>query len=240
MIKKLLLLFTASLLCIAAGKKLESPKGREQTISLAMATNAAPTPVSVGVPLPPKTMTKSNTNQYPGWVGLSWTYSPSTNATGYYVYQGTNSRAYNVRHDVGMAATNMPWYEVCRCPTNGVQTTGCYRVVNLEVGKKYFFTVTAVASDGQESDYCNEVDFTFRYKTNTTIYVSALIPPSWTVYTNLPPITNASSMGFFRTSYTNNTVAIQSAKTIAGPWTDRLSFTHSNPIWKLGITRTNW
>lgn len=215
---------------IAAVHKLESPKGKEQS----------PRPVVspvYGVPLPIKAMS-ANTNEHPGWVGLGWTYSPSPEVAGYFVYQGTNSRSYYTRYDVGLG-TNITQWPQCLCPTNRPQTTGCAKIFNLEPGRKYYFTVTAYAG-ALESDYSNEVDFTYRLKTNTTLTVFILAGPAWAVYTNLPPRTNATGAAYFRTVADGATVAVQSAPSYSGPWTGQLFFPHTNTAWKLQITRTNW
>lgn len=229
---KTIVLIAVLIFGVAATKKLQSPKaaGDEPVILRPV--------VTMPVPLP-KAMAKSNTNQHPGWVGLSWTYSPSPEAAGYRIHQGTNSRAYNVQHDVGLG-TNITQWPQCLCPTNGPQTTGCAKIFNLVVGQKYFFTVTAYSTNGTESDFSNEVDFTFKYKTNVTVLVSALIGPSWITYTNLPPIVDPTGASFFRLLSVNGTAAIQSAKSPFGIYTNRLTFPTTNTLWKLSITRSNW
>jgi hypothetical protein len=72
-------------------------------------------------------------------VSLSWQASPSTNVTGYNIYYGTASGNYTDKIMVGnvTAAT----------------------ISNLDCGITYYFSATALDSNGNESGFSNEASF---------------------------------------------------------------------------------
>ena len=69
-------------------------------------------------------------------IALAWDASPSSNVTRYKVYSGNGSRTYGTSITIGN------------------QTT--YAISGLTTGT-YYFAVTALDSDGNESDYSNEI-----------------------------------------------------------------------------------
>jgi hypothetical protein len=73
-------------------------------------------------------------------VTLAWDANSESDLAGYKLHLGTASNAYNTVIDVGN------------------QTS--YTVLNLNRGTTYFFSVTAYNTQGNESDYSNEVDKT--------------------------------------------------------------------------------
>ncbi|MGH7229356.1 MAG: BACON domain-containing protein [Nitrospiraceae bacterium] len=72
-----------------------------------------------------------------GTATLTWNASPTSDLAGYKVYVGTASGVYGPATSVGNVTT--------------------YRVLNLTTGQTYYFSVTAVDTSGNESDYSNEV-----------------------------------------------------------------------------------
>jgi hypothetical protein len=78
----------------------------------------------------------------PAYVVLGWDASPDPSVNGYRVYYGVGSRQY----------TNMVI----------VGNTNTATVQNLVRGQKYYFAATATTSDGLESDFSNEIDYTPR------------------------------------------------------------------------------
>ena len=72
---------------------------------------------------------------------MSWTASPDANVTGYRVYYGTAPGAYSQPRGSGL--------------TTGNATS--WTVSGLNPGTLYYFAVTAVDSQGNESAYSNEV-----------------------------------------------------------------------------------
>jgi len=72
-------------------------------------------------------------------VPLAWNPSPSTDVTGYRVYYGSASGNYTNSVLVGNVTTNM--------------------VTGLAAGVTYYFSITAVNADGQESPFSNEISF---------------------------------------------------------------------------------
>ena len=76
-----------------------------------------------------------------GTAALSWTASPDANVTGYRVYYGTAPGAYSQPRGSGL--------------TTGNATS--WTVSGLNPGTLYYFAVTAVDSQGNESAYSNEV-----------------------------------------------------------------------------------
>lgn len=76
----------------------------------------------------------------PGMATLSWTPPDSANVTGYRVYYGTASRSYLQARGMGLSAGNA--------------TT--HVVTGLPGGYRYFFAVTAVGANDEESDFSNE------------------------------------------------------------------------------------
>ncbi len=73
-------------------------------------------------------------------VTLAWTPGPDPSVNNYRVYWGTRSGTYTASRDVGPVTT---------------ATVG-----SLAAGTTYFFAVTATASDGRESPWSNEVNYT--------------------------------------------------------------------------------
>jgi hypothetical protein len=70
-------------------------------------------------------------------VTLSWDGNSEPDIAGYKVYHGTASRAYTVTRDAGNVIT--------------------YKITGLTYGQMYYFAVTALDTQGLESDYSNEV-----------------------------------------------------------------------------------
>jgi hypothetical protein len=85
-------------------------------------------------------------------VSLAWDASASPDVTGYKVYVGTASRTYGAPISVGN------------------QTS--YTVTNLSAGT-YYFAVTAVNANGDESDYSNEVTTTISGSGSVTCDLNA-------------------------------------------------------------------
>jgi hypothetical protein len=77
-----------------------------------------------------------------GQIQLDWDDSPSQDLASYKLKYGTNSRSYSL---------------VSQYP----KTVGIVTISNLPSGK-WYFAVTAVASNGVESDFSNEVGWTNR------------------------------------------------------------------------------
>ena len=73
-------------------------------------------------------------------VTLAWNANTETDLQGYKVYQGTASKTYPTSWNVG-------------------NSTSCM-ISGLEVGRNYYFSVTALDSAGNESGYSNEVTYT--------------------------------------------------------------------------------
>ena len=91
-------------------------------------------------PLPPMPVAVPEQPSSPS-VTLAWDASPDHSwVTGYTVYQGGESRNYTTNYDAGM----------------GLQ----YTVTNLTRDETYFWAVTAMGTNGLESDFSNEVEFT--------------------------------------------------------------------------------
>lgn len=81
----------------------------------------------------------SSTSTTSGTAALTWTASPST-ITGYRLYYGTAPRTYLQTKGSGIAVGKV---------TN-------YNLSNLQSGKLYYFAVTSVDANGNESAYSNE------------------------------------------------------------------------------------
>jgi Fibronectin type III domain len=75
-----------------------------------------------------------------GTAALSWTASPDANVSGYRVYYGTAPGAYSQPRGSGLPTGN----------------TTSWTVSGLNPGTLYYFAVTAVDSQGNESAYSNE------------------------------------------------------------------------------------
>jgi hypothetical protein len=73
-------------------------------------------------------------------VTLAWNPNPETNLSGYRLYVGTASRVYSQNSFVPVPTT-------------------IHTVTNLSSGSTYYFAVTALATDGLESDYSDEVSY---------------------------------------------------------------------------------
>jgi fibronectin type 3 domain-containing protein len=71
---------------------------------------------------------------------LSWAPPVGTGVAGYRVYYGTASRAYAQSRGFGIST--------------GLTTT--FAVSGLQSGQQYYFGVTSVDANGNESDYSNE------------------------------------------------------------------------------------
>jgi hypothetical protein len=79
---------------------------------------------------------------YADQVTLEWDPVMHPDLAGYMIYYGTSSGDYDVSLDVGN------W-------------TSC-TIAGLEVGKTYYFAVTANSTEGEESDFSNEVSWFIR------------------------------------------------------------------------------
>lgn len=99
-------------------------------------------------------------------VTLAWNPNTETNLAGYRLYWGTATRSYQFSNQVSAPATFVG--------TNWVQSSNTFNVVsNLDIGRKYYFAVTAFTSDGLESDYSEEVMFGgFKPGKPTTLRIS--------------------------------------------------------------------
>ena len=75
-----------------------------------------------------------------GEVVLAWDPNPEPDIAGYIIYYGVKSRKYDKKVDVGNV------------------TSGS---VNLEEKATYYFAATAYNTSGLESDFSNEVSFTY-------------------------------------------------------------------------------
>jgi fibronectin type 3 domain-containing protein len=73
-------------------------------------------------------------------VTLAWDSSQSPNVAGYKIYSGTSSGSYSQFTNVG-------------------STNSC-TLTNLTEGMTYYFAATAVGTDGTESAYSNQVNYT--------------------------------------------------------------------------------
>lgn len=76
-------------------------------------------------------------NLFAGEVWLAWDHPTPSQVAGYKVYTGLSSRTYYESKNVG----------------NSLE----YKYLGLPDGKVYYFAATAYDSDGNESDYSNEV-----------------------------------------------------------------------------------
>lgn len=108
---------------------------------------AAPVQAPAMPPLPVRTAPKIGTRS----ITLAWNASPSTNAAGYFIYQGGASRTYTNHLD---ASTNLT-----------------LTIAGLGYGR-YYWTATAYSADGLESEYSNEVFWPPLPKTNRIITVT--------------------------------------------------------------------
>jgi hypothetical protein len=94
----------------------------------------APSPAPAPAPSPAPAPAPATT----GSALLTWT-APAASVSGYRVYYGTSSRAYEQEKGTGLFVAN---------------TT--VSVPNLDSGTTYYFAVTAVTADGAESTYSSE------------------------------------------------------------------------------------
>jgi Bacterial Ig domain/Fibronectin type III domain len=95
-------------------------------------------------------------------VTLGWDPDPGSAIVGYRLYDGVASRAYTNVIDTGTATTQA--------------------VSNLTVGVTYFFAVTAVGTNGLESDYSAEISYTVPLPTNIPPTISLTSPTNGSVY----------------------------------------------------------
>jgi fibronectin type 3 domain-containing protein len=101
---------------------------------------------------------------FAGNVPLTWDASTSPSVTHYRVYWGTASHAYTNVNTIGNLTTHL--------------------VLNLELGT-YYFAVTALDADGNESDFSNEISKTLIGGPNAPGVLR--FPPVVITNTNPPP-----------------------------------------------------
>ena len=87
-------------------------------------------------------LTSYYTVSYGGEVTLAWRASTDATVIGYKIYRGTSTGVYkdDKTMDVGNVTTAV--------------------ITDLDSGKVYYFSATAYDADGDESTFCNEVEFT--------------------------------------------------------------------------------
>lgn len=78
-------------------------------------------------------------------VALAWNANSESDLAGYRVYYGTTSRVYGIHLEVAIPAV--------------ASTTVSASVTGLQPGQRYYFAVTALARDGFESGYSQEVTY---------------------------------------------------------------------------------
>jgi len=103
-------------------------------------------------------------------IKLAWCPNPEASVSGYKLYYVATNKVPNWKPDVYANGTNCPptvltnggpWvrnYTTNLLVSGANNTTGT--VSNLIVGKTYYFSVTAVDTNGLESDFSSEVEFT--------------------------------------------------------------------------------
>lgn len=141
-------------------------------------------------------------------VTMAWDASPDTNiVTGYYMYQGTNSRSYYTNYETG-----------------NVLTFSCS---NLVRGVTYYFTVTAHTATGEESAYSNEVSYMVPLVPGPpgNLRFVALKPLSSTspkgpwISKGAPIVVSASGdTAFYRLQQNGAKVSALAAASPSGPW----------------------
>lgn len=109
-------------------------------------------------------------------VTLAWNPNSETNLAGYRLYVGNASRNYPTNYVA---------------PTNVVNIGGnpscTLTVSNLDIGRKYYFAVTAFTSDGLESDYSDEVLFPgFKPGKPTTLRITSTTNQTAAIWINEP------------------------------------------------------
>lgn len=88
-------------------------------------------------------------------VDIAWDASPDADVAGYNVYYGTESRHYTTQFYAGEVLTE--------------------RLCGLDSGSTYYCAVTAVDTNGIESDFSNEIQITAPIQTNiVTVSVPVL------------------------------------------------------------------
>jgi hypothetical protein len=97
-------------------------------------------------------------------VTLRWQHNQENDISGYNVYYGTSSRNYRAPIPVG--------------------NTTSYEVDNLSEGMRYYFTVTATDTSGNESGYSSEVTVTANANLNDSIENTPDYPNSIRLSTN--------------------------------------------------------
>jgi fibronectin type 3 domain-containing protein len=125
-------------LTIAAGTNKQVTVTYDPSISgpnsgtVSFVSNASNSPASVS-------LSGTGVASQPHSVDLSWTGSPSSGVTGYYVYRSMMSGS-------GYAKLN----------ASTLASTTTYTDSSVQSGAKYYYVVTAVDGGGNESAYSNE------------------------------------------------------------------------------------
>jgi len=116
-------------------------------------------------------------------VTLAWDPSPEPMLSGYSLYWGTNSRAYD---------------QIQLVELNTVQASA----TNLVAGTEYFFAVTARTWEGLESDYSTEVSYQVPEQLTLTALLEEATDPAgpWALVTNaVTMVVPAEPRRFYRT-----------------------------------------
>jgi hypothetical protein len=127
-------------------------------------------------------------------VTLAWDPSSGGGIAGYRLYKGSVSRTYTNVIAVGNA------------------TTGTSS--NLVSGASYYFAVTAVGTNGLESDYSSEVSYTAPLPTNSLPTIALTAPLNGAVYT--APATINLTAGVTANGHTINQVQFYNGATLLG------------------------
>jgi hypothetical protein len=130
-------------------------------------------------------------------VTLAWDPSPDSAVAGYRLYDGVASAAYTNVMDLGNATSGM--------------------VSNLVNGVTYYFAVTAYDTNGQESDFSDEISYTVPWPTNGLPTLALTSPADGAVYTE--PAAMNLAVGVTPNGHTINQVQFYNGATLLGAGT---------------------